>query len=145
MILFCCFLPYNQYCVPHRFLQSGLWLWPLNQLKFLMWQAMQANYNLNKMKEFIWDSGEQPASKEKMDHGSLGRTGIRAVSGIVFLGSPGPANDSAKITYPPRVCLFESQILEREQIYFGLYVIEKNKCIKKVILGRAKATCYITP
>ena len=34
---------------------------------------------------------------------------------------------------------------EREQIYFGLYVIEKNKCIKKVILGRAKATCYITP
>lgn len=54
-----------------------------------------------------------------MDNGSLGRIGIRAVSGIVFLGSPGPANDSAKIMYPPRVCLFESQILgERIDLFW---------------------------
>lgn len=26
--------PYNQYCVPHSFLQSGLWLWLLNQTVF---------------------------------------------------------------------------------------------------------------
>lgn len=131
--------PYNQYCIPHSFLQSGLWLWLLNQLKVLMWQAMQDNYNLNKMKEFIWDSGEQPALKEKMDNGSLGRIGIRAVSGIVFLGSPGSANDSAKIIYPPRVCLFQSQILGERTDLFRIICHREEQMHKGSDIGQGKS------
>lgn len=112
---------------------------------FLMWQAMQANYNFKKLKEFIWDSGEQPASKEKMDNGSLGRIGLRAVSGIALLGRPGPAHDSAKIIYPPRVCLFESQILGERTDLFRIIHHGEEQMHKEVILGRAKAICYIIP
>lgn len=74
-----------------------------------------------------------------MDHGSLRRTGIRAVSGIVFLGSPGPANDSAKITYPPRVCLFESQILGERTDLFRIICHREKQMHKESDIGQGES------
>lgn len=73
-----------------------------------------------------------------MNNGSLGRIGTRAVSGIVFVGSCGPANDSAKITFPPRVCLFESQVLGERIDLFRIIWHREEQMPKGGDIGQGK-------
>lgn len=106
-----------------------------------MWQAIEMDSNLDNKKEFIWGSDEQPASKLMMNNESLGRTGTSAVLGILSLGSQ--ANDSATIIFPPRVCLFQSQIPWEIIDWFRIIWHREEQVPKGNDIEHGKTTYYI--